>query len=108
MEKDFTITRLAWHTRRKGNEDRRDAFVAYYKAFVTFLQSNRLTTRVLLETDQQPDDDFVLRKSDLTEEGFQVVKAGYDKWLRSVVDKRKDASDVSILEKAIADLRRAG
>ena len=49
-------------------------------------------------------DDFQIHTKDLTEEGYALIKAAYDKWLRRV-DRTKDSSDVRILERALKTLR---
>jgi hypothetical protein len=106
MEGDFTIAKMAWLSKRKGNEDRRDEITRQFAVFVHFLQTNGLTVRRLLGPGETPNDEFTIRRSDLTEEGFNVVKQGYDKWLTKVIDKGKDPADVTILERALQEVRK--
>jgi hypothetical protein len=58
-----------------------------------------------LPTGNDPGEDFSIRKSDLTEEGYEVIKRGYDKWLKRIVDKRKDLTDLRILQRALEEVR---
>jgi hydroxymethylglutaryl-CoA reductase len=77
-----------------------------FRAFIGFLQTNRLTTRQILAEDEPVTESLRIVKSDLTDEGFEVVKAAFDKWLRGH-DRGKEIEDVSVLEKALARLRQA-
>lgn len=101
---DFPITSAAAHFAASKNADYRARVLQRYRAFVDFLQENDLVTRQLLSHEQQVTESFQIRKSDLTEIGFEVVKAGYDKWLKAH-DKGLDISDVTILKKALAKVK---
>lgn len=46
-------------------------------------------------------DDFELRLSHLTEQGFLVMRCGLDKWLKGL-DRGKDVSDTSVMKKCLA------
>ena len=89
---------LAEPTERQSTEQ-------WFIAFVGFLQDNDLTRRPLLKPGEVPDDTFEIWESDLTEEGVQVVDAAFHRWL-SALDRGTDLDDVSILEKALAKLRK--
>ena len=102
---DFTIDKVSWHTQVVGNPESAQDVQKRFKVLVGFLQAHNLTTRVLLSAGEVPDEEFSLEKSDLTEEGFQVIKAGYDKWLKRVINKRKDPRDLQILETALERIR---
>ena len=101
---DFLIDDAAVHFAASKRQDYKDRVRQQFATFITFLQSNELTTRLLLDHEAVPDESTKLMKSDLTEEGFQVVQASYDKWLRGI-DSGKPISDVSVLEKALAKIR---
>ncbi len=101
---DFPITSAAAHFAASKNADYRARVLRRYRAFVDFLQEHDLVTRQLLSHEQQVTESFQIRKSDLTELGFEVVKAGYNKWLKAQ-DKGLDISDVTILEKALAKVK---
>ncbi|HLW68656.1 MAG TPA: hypothetical protein VKS79_25285 [Gemmataceae bacterium] len=102
---DFTIDKVSWHTAVKGNPETPDEVRMRFKIIVDFLQTNQLATRTLLRTDEQPTEEFAIKASDLTPEGLAVMKKGYDKWLKKVANRRKDLTDVSILESALREIR---
>lgn len=102
---DFLIDDAAVHFAASKRLDYRESVRQQFAVFIAFLQSNELTTRLILDNDAVPDESTKIMKSDLTEQGFQVVQASYDKWLRGI-DKGKPLSDVSVLEKALAKIRR--
>ncbi|MCC9609409.1 hypothetical protein LOC68_05355 [Blastopirellula sp. JC732] len=77
----------------------------WFVAFVNFLQDNGLTARKLLKKGQTPDESFEIWESDLTEEGVAVVDKAFDRWL-GALDRGKAPDDVSILEKALAKIRK--
>jgi hypothetical protein len=104
-QKDFTIDQVSWHTRVQGNPESPESVRRRFRILSDFLQDNGLTVRVLLPDGMEPSDDFAIRSSDLTEEGLEVMKKGYDKWLKKIVNKRKELSDVSLLTKALNDIR---
>lgn len=104
MNDDFLIAATAGHFSASKRREHREKIVEIFSKFVGFLQSNHLTTRTLLETDQVPDESLKIMKSDLTDEGFEVVRLAYDKWLKGI-DKGKPISDTKILEKALAKAR---
>jgi hypothetical protein len=43
-------------------------------------------------------------RSDLTDEGYALMAAAYDKWLRGI-DRGKAISDVSLLEKTLKKIK---
>jgi hypothetical protein len=103
--KEFTIDKVSWHTKIKDNPESPENIRERFKVIVAFLQRNGLTVRELLQPNEEPKDDFAIRTSDLTEEGLEVMKKGYDKWLKKIVNKRKDLGDVRILDQALTELR---
>ncbi len=101
---DFLIDDAGGHFVASKNREYRKRVVLRFRVFVDFLQDNGLTTREILAKDEPVTEELKIYRSDLTEEGFQVVKAGYDKWLRSL-DKGKEITNVSPLEKALTKAR---
>lgn len=72
--------------------------VIYYLYIPTkFLQENALLTRKLVDGPESISEDFELRKSDLTDLGYEVFRAAHSKWLsaldRKAVGKAVDATD---------------
>lgn len=64
---------------------------------VKFLQDNGLLTRKLVDGPESITQDFELRKSDLTELGYEMFRVAHSKWLRALdrkaVGKAVDATD---------------
>lgn len=64
---------------------------------VKFLQDNDLLTRKLVDGPESITEEFELRKSDLTELGYEVFRVAHSKWLgaldRKAVGKAVDATD---------------
>ena len=74
------------------------------KVLVNFLQEHQLTHLRLLKHGEIPNGDFVIKKSDLTEEGFELIKRGLDKWSKAYVS-GASIEDTTILEKELAKIR---
>jgi hypothetical protein len=105
MAQDFTIDKVSWHTSVEGNPETPDRVKQRFRIVAEFLQQNGLTHASLLPLNQDPADDFEIRSSDLTEDGLEIMKRGYDKWLKKVVNQNKDITDVRILQKALQEIR---
>jgi hypothetical protein len=99
----FTITKVSWHSQRKGNEGRREEIINRFWVLVNFLQSNQLTKKTLSNSIADISDEFSLESDDLTQLGVDVMKKAYDKWLTKV-DEGMSPTDVSILQKALDKL----
>jgi hypothetical protein len=77
-----------------------------YWTISDFLQRSCLTTRELAASPNDITDDFEIRSDDLTPEGLQFMRTGYQKWLR-MLDRGGDPSDTRILERELAKQREA-
>jgi hypothetical protein len=105
MEEPFTITSFAWRQEiadklRRAGFDAPDeiAITATLVRLAQFLEAHGLTTRKLLKEDRLIGDrDFVLRSSDLTEQGIAVIRAGFGAWEK----KGCPATDLRPLEKGL-------
>jgi hypothetical protein len=84
---DFIIDQVSWHTSVPGNPEKPAQVKRRFRLLVDFLSDNDLLVRELLPPGVAPPSDFCIRKSDLTEEGFQVMRRGYDRWLKKIVNK---------------------
>jgi hypothetical protein len=102
---DLPIDGVGIHLAASKNLAFKDRVRERFTVFINFLQTNGLTTRVLLKDGDIPNESTTIMKSDLTDEGFEVVRLAYDRWLRGL-DRGKPVSDVSVLEKAIRDTRK--
>lgn len=101
---NFPIDKVGWHTQRVGNTEPREKVLLRFFSVVDFLQRNQLTVRPLLVSIDEITDDFTLHSSDLTNEGLQLVKACYDKWLRKV-DKGFDPTNTSMFDATLKKMR---
>lgn len=98
---DFVIDDAAAHFAASKSAEYKLRVEQRFRAFINFIQDNGLATREILSSDTPVTANLQIHRSDLTDTGFEVVKASYDKWLRAM-DKGKSTSDVSLLEKSLA------
>ena len=101
---DFVIDDAAVHFAASKNVEYKARVTQRFETLIRFLQSHSLTTREILGECVIPNETTKLMRSDLTDEGFEVVRAGYDKWLRRM-DSGKPITDISPLEKALEKQR---
>lgn len=104
--KPFTICRVSWLTKRPGGNYSVDWVSQKFWTLTDFLQRSSLTVRTLAHSPSDITDDFEIRSDDLTEEGLQFMRTGYQKWLR-MLDRGGDPSDIRILDKELAKQRGA-
>ena len=105
MEKDFIIDQASWHTQVVRNYELDKSFIySYFKSIISYLQNNKLTVRTILPDEEPATDDTCIKVSDLTGEGFELMKKAYDKWLKGV-DKGKKVDDYKTLDKVLASIR---
>jgi hypothetical protein len=104
MKQDFAIDQVSWHTSTPGNTESREQIIQRFFSVVTFLQANGLLCRVLAKTVSDINENFAIRSTDLTDEGFAVMQAAYDKWLQKI-DGGMDVADVSLLEQVFNRIR---
>ena len=102
--KDFTVFALDIHLAASKRKSYREHAIRYYQILAEFLQKHDLLTRRLLEPSEFPDAEFKVMRSDLTDEGYELVKGGYQEWARKV-EKGMPPEDTSILERELAKIR---
>lgn len=102
---DFLIDKISGHYAASKSVAYRKSIQEMFIVFVNYLQDNNLTCSTLLQRGAELTDDFRIMRSDLTDEGFEVVKQSYDKWLRGI-DRGKPISDVTILEKGLRKVKK--
>ena len=90
----------------KNREHRRNV-LSIFRTLVEFLEEHNLTTGPLLEPGTELDAKFVLRQSQLTDEGNRFYRLVEQPWLRSV-DKGGDPTNLDLLEKTLNKLRESG
>jgi hypothetical protein len=105
-EKPFTITSFAWRSdveRRlaAGGEisESQETILQRLSALAGFLERHGLTTRALT-INGGVDTQFVLRSTDLTPLGLELIREAYEKWMRTA----KSPEDVVPLERGLARL----
>lgn len=106
VSKDFVIEQISWFLKGASGEAP-EKVRKRFRIFVNFLQDNNLTVRKLLNKGEDPKDDFCIRKSDLTDMGFELVRTGYQTWLK-FIDRGGDSSNISKLENGLRKLRESG
>ncbi len=104
---DEQLIRVAILWQASKNKSYRASVRQTLKVLVDFLQQSGLTTRVLLPEGAEIDDAFVIHRSDLTEEGFELYRKVEQPWFRAM-DRGAPPSDVSMLTKALLALRKRG
>lgn len=102
---DEPVTNIKTFFLAEPSTEGRRATELWFIAFVNFLQDNKLTVRKLLKKGQVPDESFEIWESDLTAEGVVVVDKAFERWL-GALDRGTALDDVSILEKALAKIRK--
>jgi hypothetical protein len=90
---DFVVDKVSWHTAVKGNPETLEHIRDRFWEVIQFLQIQKLAVRHLASSIDDINNEFEIRRSDLTELGFKLVQAAYDKWLRKL-DKGMPPSNV--------------
>ena len=106
MSQAFQIFRLAALTQASGNEGRQAYIVNVFYQLIKFLQDNKLMLHPMINSIEDVNDDFVLMSTDLTEEGVEVMKAAFYKWLEKT-DKGIPPVDTTLLMKALNKIRKS-
>ena len=103
---DFTIAKVGWQTEVKRNYEFNNEIVySYFESIIFFLQENNLTTRILLEKNEKATNETVIKFSDLTPIGFELVKRKFDKWAEAIVDKGKPVNDMTVFIKELSKIK---
>src|SRR5262245_24142974 len=105
VKKQFVIDQVSWHISTPGNVESRNHIEWRFRILAAFLEDNGLAKRVLLSSKDVITDAFCISTSDLTDEGFELMRRGYDKWLRAL-DKGKDPGYTRILQRILEGIRK--
>lgn len=100
----FTIDQVSWHTKRQGNPETREQTINRFYNLTKFFQYNHITKKIMLNNINNINDKFKINTEDLTDDGYDFMRAAYEKWLIRV-DRTMNYSDVRILERALKTLR---
>ena len=106
MEKDFIIGQVSWFTQVKRNYEF-DSQLCYlaFKNIIEYFQKNGLTSRTILAENEEVKEDTCIRASDLTDDGFLLVKKCFDRWIEKVIDKAILPTDYKMLNSALKQIR---
>ena len=75
------------------------------KTLIIFLQQNGLVTKELLPEGAEIDETFAIRRSDLTDEGFEFYRSVEQRWFNAI-DNGAAPSNTAILERSLNAIRR--
>jgi len=101
---DFVIDKVSWHTSVKGNPETMSDIRERFWQVTAFLQQHRLVTHPLAAGIDEIGEEFEIRRSHVTENGFRLLQAAYDKWLRKL-DKGMAPSDMRLFERELSKLK---
>jgi len=79
-----------------------------YLAFsniIEYFQNNNLTKRTILAENEQVKESTCIRASDLTNDGFSLMKKCFDKWIEKVIDKVILPTDYKMLDNALRKIQ---
>lgn len=106
MTDDFELIGIDVFLSASKQRDHRLLVRQVFMTLVDFLQRNGLVTRVLLPEDEEISDSFVIRRSDLTDEGYELYRRAEQGWL-GAIDRGRKPSNTSILERALRSIRNS-
>ncbi len=86
------------------NRSYREMVTTMLVTLVTFLEEHGLTSTQLLPPGQSIDQSFVLRRSDLTEEGREFYRRVEQPWLKAI-DRGGPPSSTRVLNRVLRTLR---
>lgn len=101
---DLQIYNVGFMLSASKRRSYRQNIIQRFDIYLRFLQNHDLTTRVLLEPGKSPDDNTVVMRSDLTEEGMAFIREAEQRWF-SAVDRGMSPEDTSLLTEAVTKLR---
>lgn len=104
MEKPYAVIKASWLLNREGNEAHKPEILRHLSIAMNFFQKNNLLNHKIIPDSGIIDEDFEIWSNDFTDEGIQLMKTGYQKWLGRV-DKGMDPSNTKILERELDKLR---
>lgn len=106
MENDFIIGQVSWLTQVKRNYEF-DSKLCYtaFESIINYFQNNDLTTRTILTQSEKAKETTCIRSSDLTDEGFILVKKCFDRWMEKVIDKVIEPTNHKMLDNALKKIR---
>lgn len=104
MDEEMELYDVGFMLSRSKRRSYRESIIRMFNTYLRFLQDHNLTTRLLLEPNEVPSENTIVKRKDLTDEGWEFIKLGQDKWF-SAVDRGTSPENVSILEKTLSKIR---
>ncbi|MDZ4781762.1 MAG: hypothetical protein SGJ19_16030 [Planctomycetia bacterium] len=101
---DFTILGIKNHFLASEEQDYRQRVIDGYVTFANFLQDNGLLVHEVLRPGEAVTIESRIMKSDLTDEGFELVKRALDRWLRAR-DRSQNPKNTGILVRELKKMR---
>lgn len=106
QQKDYTIAKVSWLTKVKRNYKFDNTLVYdYFRGLISFLQNKGLTTRTILPENGEINDETSIMASDLTSDGFELIKKALDRWTDNIFDKGGSPTDYTLLDKHLQKIR---
>lgn len=101
---DFQIFNLGFMLGASKRLDHKKSCREQCASLVRFIRSNGLNKEPIEWDGEFPPDEFILRSTQLTDEGVAVMREGFYKWL-AAQDRGRPKDDWKILEKALQAVR---
>lgn len=105
MMDDFELVRLEDLFQASKRKSYRASLREMFTTLAVFLQENGLVTRELLPQGSGISESFVIRRSDLTDEGFEFYRNVEQKWA-GAIDRGASPSSTAILQRTLRNMRK--
>ena len=97
---NFTVDKVSWHSETEGNPETKTAIDLRFVTLANFINQHELSTEPIIIPSLPLPNDFSISSSQLTEQGMEVLKNSYDKWLK-YIDRGGNAQNTKILVEAL-------
>lgn len=104
---DFVIADISVHLAASKNRSYRESIILLFQTLACFLQESGLSRGVLLEPGQTPSPSFRIKRSELTDEGFELIKKALHKWVKGVIGGSWPPTDDALLRRELEVLRKS-
>jgi len=101
---DFTLYSVGHMLGSSKRRSHRDKTLHIFDIYIHFLQDNNLTTHAILPSGALPGPETVVRRSDVTDEGFEFLRRAEPKWFRAL-SRGTPPTNIGILQRELAKLR---
>jgi hypothetical protein len=111
-EQDFRITTFAWQLDNEANHRNagfpaipKEIIIRRFWQFLSFLQDNRFTNRIIASCPADITPGTELRNSDLTDDGYRYVQRYCDRWSARTYKDTGEVAEAKFLVKWLNQLR---